>query len=97
MVRIEINGKEYPAYQTMLAYVYFKREMGHEASEIGDRAVSETAMFLWCCVRGACKREGKEFDMDFEEFSAWIDLATIQKWGQSVANPDSEEEASKKN
>lgn len=34
--------------------------------------------------------------MDFEEFSAWIDLATIQKWGQSVANQDSEEEESKK-
>lgn len=98
MVKIEINGKSYPAYQTMLAFVYFKRETGHEASEIPATAVSETATFLWCCARGACKREGVPFDMDFEEFSSWVDLPTLTKWGNEVsADTGNNGDASKKN
>lgn len=96
MIKVTVNGKTYPAYQTMLAYVLFKRETGHEASEIPPTAVSETAIFLWCCVKAACKREETSFDVSFDDFAAWIDLNTLQEWAKAVNGGESENDGEKK-
>ena len=63
-ITITINGQAYPCRQTMGAMLRFRRETGREVTQMGADALSDMAVYLWCCVRSACQVDGVAFDMD---------------------------------
>lgn len=70
MNRISIEGKEYPCYVTMGAFVEFRKETGREASEVMESAgMCDMLAFLYSVVKSASRREKVNFSMTFEEFA----------------------------
>lgn len=66
---IAIKGSSYPCRVTMGAMVRYKRASGQDVSEIGTKDVSNLVLFMWCCVVSACKADGVDFDLSFEDFA----------------------------
>lgn len=97
-IEITINGKAYPCQQTAGAMLRFKEVAGKEITEMDPRSISDLIRFLWCCIAGACKREGISFDyslMDFADAIGPDDLASWQK-EMSEEQKGATEEGSKK-
>ena len=69
----------------------FKHETGKEVSELRSDSISELITFLWCCVKAACKREGKSFDYELMDFADMLTIEEMTAWQQSVMTPASEE------
>lgn len=101
-IKITIDGKEYPCAQTMGAMLRFKEETGREATAIQADALSDLAVYLWCCVVSACKREGRDFKLTLMEFADRVTLDDLNAWaaaitseqettGKSSSNPEDEE------
>ena len=47
-----------------IGWLRFRRETGREVTQMGADALSDMAVYLWCCVRSACQVDGVAFDMD---------------------------------
>ena len=77
MKTITINGKEYPCRVTMGAMLRFKRETGHDASQLDERDVSDLITFLWCCIASASKADGVEFSLSLLDFADRLDPDTL--------------------
>ena len=76
---VTINGKAYPCVETMGALLRFKEETGRELTELAKNP-SDVAIYLWCCVRSGCKRDGIEFPLSLMEFADNIDEETVNAW-----------------
>lgn len=74
-VEIEMKGRKYPCRATMGALLDFKRETGREATEIGEKSLTDLVVFVWCCIKSACRADGVEFQMSLDEFADGITLA----------------------
>lgn len=77
MKTITINGKEYPCRVTMGAMLRFKRETGHDVSQLDERDVSDLITFLWCCIASASKADGVEFSLSLLDFADRLDPDTL--------------------
>ena len=87
MRKITIKGKDYPCRITMGAMLRFKRETGHEASELSSGDISEMAVFLWCCVTAACNADGVDFGMDVETFADSLEVDEMSRiFGEAQAD-----------
>lgn len=82
---IEIDGKNYPCYQTMGALMLLERETGKRAEQCDT--LSDQCVFLWACCKSACRREGVEFDYTVEDFADNITPDDLLAWAnaQSLA------------
>ena len=89
---ITVDGEEYPAFLTNGALLRFQRETGHDL-EHTDGGFADTFTLLWCCVKSACKREGKKFGMSLEDFADATDPSDIEAWGAQIFGADSSDEA----
>lgn len=67
MNKVIICAKEYPSRVTMGAMIDFKRETGRDVNEIGAD-VEQLTMFMYCCVRSACRADKIDFALTFEQF-----------------------------
>lgn len=76
--KIEIAGKMYPCRETMGAFLRYKNETGHEASEM--QTVSDWCTYLYCCIKSACNADGVEFGYDLEMFADLIEADTLTQW-----------------
>lgn len=85
-ILIEIDGKSYPARETMGAMLRFKRETGKEATDIDGGSLSELATYMWCCVASACKHDKVEFPYSLEDFCDSADLGTMETWAGALAS-----------
>lgn len=75
--KIILQGKEYPCRITLGAMIQFKREVGHDVSQMsGD--MEEMAIFVHCCIARACRADGVAFDMDFDSFVDALTPADLQ-------------------
>lgn len=93
---IRVNGEEYPAYLTNGALLRFKDQTGHDLEE-SPGGFSETFTLLWCCVAGACRREGKEFGLTLADFADATDPSDIDEWASRLyGKQDAGEEKAKK-
>lgn len=72
---VTINEEEFPIRMTMGALVRFKQETGKELVEA--EGTVDNATLLWCCIKSACNREGKEFDYSILDFVDFIDVDEI--------------------
>lgn len=73
MNKVIIYAKDYPSRVTMGAMIDFKRETGKDVNEIGTD-IEQLTMFMYCCVRSACRADKVDFTLTFEEFADGINL-----------------------
>lgn len=90
MNKVIICEKEYPSRVTMGAMIDFKRETGKDVNEI-DTDVEQLTMFMYCCVRSACRADKVDFQLTFEQFADGINLEDFTAFqnGMSVEDDDS--------
>ena len=69
----------------MGAMIRFKEETGREATGIQPDAVSDLAVYLWCCVVSACRREGVEFKYQLMDFADRIALEDLSRWAAAIS------------
>lgn len=93
---IKVNGKSLPCFPTMGAMLRFREETGREVTEIKGHEVSALCTYLWCTVKSACARTGKEFDMGVQEFCDNVDPKTLNEWQKSMESLENEDEDSEK-
>lgn len=91
MKKIRIQDKEYPLRVTMGAMVRFKRASGKEVSKIGGDDMTDVLLFAYCCVQSACKADGVDFDLSFDDFA---DLLEVEDFSSFFS--DMQQEAQKK-
>ena len=84
MKRITINGKEYPCRVTMGAMLRFKRETGHDVSQMDSTDMAELVILLWCCIASASNAEGVEFGMELMDFADMLEPETIADFFTSM-------------
>jgi hypothetical protein len=84
MLKVEVGGRELPCRATMGAMLRFKRETGHEVSEL-DGSLSEVVTWLWCCVTSACAADGIEFGLPLMEFADRVDPTTLNQFMEQSA------------
>lgn len=85
MLKIKINGKEYPARMVMGALLLFKREAGKDVSELKEDDVEDALRLMWCCTKCASQAEGVAFDLDFETFCNSITPQDVAEWNAGMA------------
>lgn len=84
--------KEYPSRVTMGAMIDFKRETGKDVNEIGAD-IEQLTMFMYCCVRSACRADKMDFQLTFEQFADGINLEDFTAFQNGMAT---EEDGAKK-
>lgn len=87
---IEIDGKEYPCYQTMGALMLLEQQTGKNASEC--TTMSDQVVFLWACCKSACRREKVEFPYSVEDFADNITPEDLASWVVAQEREDEREE-----
>lgn len=88
-ITISVDGKEYPARETMGAMLEFKRLTGYEADALSQGNISDFAKFIFCCVKSACRKDKIDFPYSLEDFCDSIDADTINSWTASLAEVQS--------
>lgn len=83
MQKININGKEYPCYETCGASLRFKQETGKDVSKMEDSV--DLVTFIYCKTKSACAREHVDFDMTLQEFA---DNVMVEDIVEDVAAED---------
>lgn len=83
MQKININGKEYPCYETCGASLRFKQETGKDVSKMEDSV--DLVTFIYCKTKSACAREHVDFDMTLQEFA---DSVLVEDVVTDVASED---------
>lgn len=83
MQKININGKEYPCYETCGASLRFKQETGKDVSKMEDSV--DLVTFIYCKTKSACAREHIDFDMTLQEFA---DNVMVEDIVEDVAAED---------
>ena len=68
MNKVIICAKEYPSRVTMGAMIDFKHETGKDVNEIGAD-IEQLTMFMYCCVRSACRADKVDFQLTYEQFA----------------------------
>lgn len=77
MLKITVNGVDYPCRITMGAFLEFKRQTDREASEMSSASLSDMVTFIWCCVKSASRADKVEFPYTLEEFADATDPDTL--------------------
>lgn len=67
---ITVGGMELPCRLTMGAMLLYKRNMQKDVSQMSGGDIKELLMFMWCCVKCACKADGVDFDTDLRRSAA---------------------------
>lgn len=93
-VKIEINGREYPCLPTMGAMLRFKRETGREVTDIKPDSLSDMAVYLWCCVKSACARDGVDFPYEVLDFADRVTPTDLAEWAASIGGAQAADEPS---
>ncbi|MCM1517534.1 MAG: hypothetical protein NC117_02710 [Pseudoflavonifractor sp.] len=84
-VEIMIDGTAYPCSPTMGAMLRFKQETGREITEMDSKSFTDLCTYLWCCVKSASRREGREFDMSLMDFADSISPDDMTAWGDLIS------------
>lgn len=96
---LTVAGKEYPCRVTMGAMVRFKRETGRDVSTLTQADISDLVLFMWCCVVSACKADGIEFGMSFEDFADNVESENLNAFLTAMgdgAGADSKKKTARK-
>ena len=84
-IEIVIDGQSYPCTPTMGAMVRFEKETGRDISAIDTGKISDLCTYLYCCVAAASNKEGKEFNMSFEDFADRLTPEDMAEWNKAIS------------
>ncbi len=68
----------------MGAMLRFKEQTGKEITEMDGNSISDLCAYLWCCVKSACARENKPFDLSLIDFADSIDPDDMTAWSEAI-------------
>ena len=68
-MEITINGTVLPFVFTMGAIIDFKRLTGKDVDKLPEDDVEGMVALCYCCIKTACRKEGKIFDISFQDFA----------------------------
>lgn len=78
-VVVEIEGKEYPCFQTMGALMLLEQETGkRDVQEC--KTLCDLMTFLWACCKSACRREGIPFPYGVDDFADNLSPEDLAAW-----------------
>lgn len=80
ILNVEIDGVEYPATVSLGAMLLFKDETGKEVNEISG--LSDSIVWLWCCVKSASARTAHPLEMNCQEFADSCTMDVLNAWTQ---------------
>lgn len=83
-IEIKINGEAYPCRPTMGAMLRFKEQTGKEITDLDTTSFTELCTYLWCCIKSACAREQKQFDLSLLDFADSIDPDDMNAWAAAM-------------
>lgn len=83
-ITIVIDGKEYPARETMGALKRFRDETGREATQIKPDSISDLATYLYCCVASACHHDKVDFNMSLMDFLDSATQEVVTAWVEAL-------------
>lgn len=95
-VKITIEGKEYPMRATMGAMDIFKKETGKDPSEMQQDSPVDITVFIYGCVKSACRKDKVDFPYSLEEFEDSVDVDTILEWSDELSRQTPREDSKKK-
>ena len=75
---VEIEGISYPAHNSLGAMLLFKKETGKEVNQIDG--LSDSIIWLWCCVKSASARTEHPLTMDCQEFADRCTMDVLDEW-----------------
>lgn len=81
---ITVGGKEVPCRLTMGAMLQFKRTTGRDISQMENGDLEDLLMLMWCCICCACRADGYEYDVDFEQFACLITPEDVTAWNRQI-------------
>ncbi len=85
-MRITIEGREYPCYVTMGAFLDFRDETGAEAPDRVDSGnVTDVVTWLWACTRSASRREGNPMELGLRDFADRLGVDDLSAWAAAMA------------
>lgn len=76
MMKVNVGGTELPCRVTMGAMLRYKRETGHDISEISEQ-LTDVVTWLWCCVASACAADGVEFGYSLQDFADRVEPSAM--------------------
>lgn len=82
--KINVGGKMLPCRMTMGAMRQFKRETGHDVSQLQTNDLDGLVMLVYCCVASACRADGADFSMDVDDFADRLEPDAIQGFYDGV-------------
>lgn len=88
-IMIEIDGKEYPCYITMGAYMLLEQQTGKPATQC--TSLTDQITFLWACCKSACGREHIEFGYTLQDFADNLTPEDMAAWQAVQPDADAEE------
>lgn len=98
MVKVTINGVDFPCRPTMGAMLRFKKETGKEVTEIENNSFSDLCTYLYCCVASACAADKVKFNYTLLDFADALSSDDMSQWAAAmqaeVNTPASEEKKS---
>ena len=86
VMRITIDGREYPCYVTMGAFLDFRDETGAEAQDrIASGNMTDMVTWLWACTRSASRREGNPMELGLRDFADRLGVDELNAWAAAMA------------
>ena len=82
---VTVGGRELPCRLTMGAMLLYKRNMQKDVSQMSGGYIEELLMFMWCCVKCACKADGVDFEPAFEAFCGQVSHDDLPAWTAAMA------------
>lgn len=92
MNKITINGKDYPCYRTMGAFLDYRKETGRDAATMTETTgMCDMIALVYSIVKSACRREKVDFPFTLEEFADSIMLDDLPMLVKALQGDDPEE------
>lgn len=95
-IELTINGEVFPCRQTMGAMLRFKELTGKEVTDING--FSDLCTYLYCCIKSASAKDGKEFSMSLMDFADSVTPEEMRAWAVAIEatnaekSPDSDDQ-----
>lgn len=81
MEKFNYNGKSYRTVTTMGVLRTFRELTGYDISELAQKKDSSApAAFLWAAIVTACKIDGTEFGVPYDDFCDRVDIKKCNAW-----------------
>ena len=81
---------------TMGAMDIFRKETGKDPSEMRQDSPVDIAVFIYGCVKSACRKDKVDFPYSLEEFEDSVDIETILGWSDELSKLAPQSDDSKK-